>query len=717
MTNMQTTRNSAISGIAWCRDSRAISNQQGSTRTSYGYDQFLQDKRYFYPEVAEPVIAARTYLNQFFGVPKPEHGSLELRIFDSRGSNLSTGYFNVPSKQHQLSELQFAVSVDDRVTVRRRLDVKIHNFKAVAETSHGRHLTVIIDAEIDGIIVPFSGTYNALAKLFKIEINPDMSVRVNTTTFQGSEWMPAYIGVVKSYFHWATLELSHRAIGGLRCWVNFSYDDISNVFKYLLARNQLIDPQSKRSGISKLWDSNFKPILTDLRARFPMEYALFNSIANYTGKTVNGVKCSTVFNSHFANVKTVDEIVAMMRAYYSEGNRLPSWGYQDDASDWYSSTPVFAELRKEALKKTTHRAFNKLMQDIEFLTIKPEDFPRTYKAITDGDLPLGAFFRKQEQYFLLNDNWELWEEMLEKHYDVACALGKAVAPRTTYEKDLMSYFYFVLRELPEYLEQHTGYKWTCIPKLVDSQDELEPPKEEANGITKRRSALTPIVDNEMHAVTVPYASLAIPGRQTTYCYSHDYHVLRRGMSFMGNAVMKDLEEKLNGRDDYGLMFYTLTGSMQGRGYPTFLIIFERRKSGTVVHFHRTHPSRSKDGDYNPVHNWTKVCYNWMIGNVPREAIVAQQGDLAFVKFEDGDKKSFTEIVKAYDSHIFDGVVTFASVSDKSKGNILGYIKVDEDNWLRHLEHEDVLVPAGVYEVRQCRSWEANPKGVWSLRID
>lgn len=69
------------------------------------------------------------------------------------------------------------------------------------------------------------------------------------------------------------------------------------------------------------------------------------------------------------------------------------------------------------------------------------------------------------------------------------------------------------------------------------------------------------MDNENHTVTVPYASLAIYGGfGTTYCYSHDYHVLTRGFSFNGYAVTKDLEEKLNGRDDYGLMFYTLTGS-------------------------------------------------------------------------------------------------------------------------------------------------------------
>jgi hypothetical protein len=43
--------------------------------------------------------------------------------------------------------------------------------------------------------------------------------------------------------------------------------------------------------------------------------------------------------------------------------------------------------------------------------------------------------------------------------------------------------------------------------------------------------------------------------------------------------------------------------------------------------------------------------------------------------------------------------------------------MEKDTILFHDEHMDRVIPAGTYEIRQCRSWEANPKGVWSLRID
>jgi hypothetical protein len=107
----------------------------------------------------------------------------------------------------------------------------------------------------------------------------------------------------------------------------------------------------------------------------------------------------------------------------------------------------------------------------------------------------------------------------------------------------MSYFYFVLYGLPEYLKKQTGHKWTCIPKLVDSADELEPPKE-GDG-RHRPQAVGPHahVDNEAKTVVVPYASLAIYGGfGTTYCYSHDYHVLTKGFSMNGYAVTNEVEK-------------------------------------------------------------------------------------------------------------------------------------------------------------------------------
>lgn len=486
-------------------------------------------------------------------------------------------------------------------------------------------------------------------------------------------------------------------------------------------------PELPQSGIKKTLN-RLQSATDELIEKDPLAFVAMRTLVSLTRNSVDGVKISVIFNEIFKNANTAVEMIMAMEGFYD----ATGVGIDGKIEKAIKEIPLYKKKRKKVLKSQANRAFTKIMQETESLTIDKKKHKRTWKAIEEGRLPIGTFFRKSEQYFLLNDNWELWEEMFKRgHGELACEFANEVKGRTTYEKDLMSYFYFLLYGLPAYLNKHTGRKWTCIPRIVNSESELEPPKEDENGITRGRSALTPTVDNEANTVEVPYASLCIHGhRQNTYCYSHDYHVLTKGFSFNGNVVMEDIEKELNGRDDYGLMFYTLTGSMQGRGYPSFLIIFERRTGAgdTRVHFHRIHPSRSKDGDYNPIHRWIKVCYNWMAGNIKHDRIKAQQGDLAFVQIKtDKDDDSlegaavigleFNHKVNSYDSHCFDREIDFAEYAKKAKSNILGYVKMENDVWLRHPEHDDVSIPAGTYAIHQCRSWEANPKGVWSLNID
>ena len=454
---------------------------------------------------------------------------------------------------------------------------------------------------------------------------------------------------------------------------------------------------------------------------------VFESIAfavavDNTKKTLSNIKFSVIFNKLFEKVNDQESFNAVIKSMSEIFREYTGNVYLQKLMD---VIPDARDVKKAALKRKSTGAFNKIMDDLDFVDIDQKLYPLTHEAVHSGDLPLGTFFRKTgESYFIYNDNWSLWEDMLLAYPEEAKQLANTCSGRTTYEKDLMSYFYFVLYKLPNYLEKHTGKKWKGIPKLVNSANELDPPKEGDNGVAKTRSALTPIVDNVNNTVIVPYVSMRISGYNTTYCYGLDYNVLERGLSWKGNVVTKDVESELNGKDDYGLMFYTLTGTAQGRGYPTFLIIFEKLIGSTRVHFHRVHPTRSKNGEYNSIHNWTTSCYKWMIGNVNFERIVAQQGDLAFVKIEnenvDTEAAFMTDKaieVNSYDSHCFKTPVKFIPYEKKEKSNVLGYFKIEKDTNLNHTEHVTRCIPKGIYELRQCRSWEANPKGIWSLRID
>lgn len=115
----------------------------------------------------------------------------------------------------------------------------------------------------------------------------------------------------------------------------------------------------------------------------------------------------------------------------------------------------------------------------------------------------------------------------------------------------------------------------------------------------------------------------------------------------------------------------------------------------------------------------------MAGNVRAEEIAAQQGDLLFISapnraddFKDVEK---VQRVKEFESHTFSsgdgGGVLLIPDEFKSITNRLGHLQTTGAFNVDHPEHEPVRLPAGTYEVRRVKSWEASPKGVWVLTID
>ena len=577
------------------------------------------------------------------------------------------------------------------------------------------------------------------------KINVSNIIRNNKKDFEIYEQNGQYyIDILNVKFPVAEFVKSSRASGPAPIFALETVSGLPGKFSTPKLRSSyirsIIDPTAqlrieKEEGIQKTLTAVlpfYKAALNDIT------YDVFNLFGFYLAakgakRTLNNVKFSVAFNKIFTGITSQkqfdDKLIEIAKTLDTQTSFYD--GARSFLEKLLDELPDAREVKKAALKRKQSGSFNKIMDDLDFVKINPETHPLTHEAVHSGTIPLGTFFRKTgESYFVYNDNWDLWEEMLAQFPDIAQEISAEASRRTTYEKDIMSYFMFVLHTLPEYLEKQTGKAWKGIPKLVSSSNELDPPTEGSNGVAKTRSALTPIVDNENNTVVVPYVSMAIAGYSTTYCYGLDFNVLDKGFSLKGNAISKSVEKKLNGRDDYGLMFYTLTGSSQGRGYPTFLIIFERLENSTTVHFHRTHPMRSKSGDYNPVHAWTIGCYKWMIGNVNFDRIKAQQGDLAFVEMEnspfdyaDGDESLSSEVSKAitnvnsYDSHCFGKSVEFLPYTKKDNQNVLGYVRLKEPTLLSHTHHMNRVIPAGSYEIRQCRSWEANPKGVWSLRID
>jgi hypothetical protein len=316
--------------------------------------------------------------------------------------------------------------------------------------------------------------------------------------------------------------------------------------------------------------------------------------------------------------------------------------------------------------------------------------------------------------------------------------------RGTYSKKLSSFMAFLFK-LERYMDRHAprmtpaGRKsrvgWKCMPKFVQSQWELEMEEAAGETTTTRRDAFTPIVDNVAGTVTVPYAAVSVSGVRTQWCYAEDYYVVEEGMNDpSGTGVfVHELEEKLNGRDDYGLMWFTLTGTVTARGYPTMLIIFERRSGGTHVYFHRVHPSRkrglklrdqSTKRGATPASWLIRECYRYMAGNVTVDQIAFQQGDLMFIEV-DGPGRAVAAPRPCYgfEGHMFVSTdaskpVKFIESMAKSPTNRLCYLHAEVPWHLEHGEHEHHRDrKAGWFEVRRVKSFSATPVGIWSLTID
>jgi hypothetical protein len=226
--------------------------------------------------------------------------------------------------------------------------------------------------------------------------------------------------------------------------------------------------------------------------------------------------------------------------------------------------------------------------------------------------------------------------------------------------------------------------------------------------------------------------VCVSGARTQWCYSRFYHLFEEGFTDpeSGGIVTKDYESKLNGRDDYGLMYYTLTGTDTARGYPTFLIIFERLDTGTRVHFHRVRPQRVKDGKQTPACKLIEACYQYMAGNIPASDITNQQGDLIFIKHPNDPIKAGAKVKDPqeghsleFESHRFESVLETEQLklyesAAKTPANRLGFIHVPVMMRVAHPEHQHLEgLTEGWYEIRRCKSWESNPKAIWSRTID
>jgi len=491
-----------------------------------------------------------------------------------------------------------------------------------------------------------------------------------------------------------------------------------------------------------LKQKKIKPSIDQLRVAAPTDWRFFKWLSG--GKTVNKRSNNSLLAAMLRAIG--DDFYKLTEALQHARNVIapttPAFdGYHHDIDKhgrfFESRRAICLELpgAKEKVQEQDAKAdwakAKSNGKQADALGIDKAKYPKLRKAVEAGEIPTNVF--RQPDKNPVNREFAIWEKALKRKgwAEVIYEIAVNASGRSTYEKDITPYLAFLFR-IEKYLKKHSKRKWTAMPKFVQSQWELEMDEADDGGTTKRRSAFTPVADNETGIVTVPYVAVSVSGVRTQWCYARHYHLFEEGFTDpeSGGIVVNELEIKLNGRDDYGLCYYTLTGTETARGYPTFLIIFERLAAGTRVHFHRVRPQRSKNGRKTPGCELIEACYQYMAGNIPASDVSAQQGDLIFIKHphdpvEKGAKvKEPQESMSIeFESHRFSplgvgGPMKLYESEAKTPKNRLGFLYAPTGLSVSHPEHDDIAgLVEGWWEIRRCRSWEANPHAIWSLTID
>lgn len=178
----------------------------------------------------------------------------------------------------------------------------------------------------------------------------------------------------------------------------------------------------KKPGLAKLYKDTLRPLAEELFAQgeYRAWIALRTLLAS-AGRAIRKVKISKVVNHEFKGVSIVAELKEKLKPFTSDRG-----GGVDGALE---ELDFFKETRKEVVKKDTTKAIRKRVSDLDEVPIDAEKYPLTYGALTDGSIPLPCIFPSGETYFLTNDNWALWEEMLTKFPEETKELAKNAAAR------------------------------------------------------------------------------------------------------------------------------------------------------------------------------------------------------------------------------------------------------------------------------------------------
>jgi hypothetical protein len=299
---------------------------------------------------------------------------------------------------------------------------------------------ILVEVEVDGTKMVLACPFNVAERVFGLEVTEDMKLRLSNgdeCDFTGYKDVMDNLNVYRGYRgdRINTFDFTYPTLAAVESRIGMGRKNLGKLLKGLLKSGWKIEEPGKLSGIKKMWQ-RLEPVMKEVMEENPLAFVSYRSFAQECNKSIDGVKISAVFNDVFKDVETKEDFLKALKEFYTGKESGDLYNAQNKLEESVKKLDVYKEKRKAVLKSQANRAFAKIQQEAENLTIDKKKHKLTWARSRRAIWPIGVFFRKSEQYFLLNDNWDLWEEMFKRGYgEQAIELANEVKGRTTYEKD------------------------------------------------------------------------------------------------------------------------------------------------------------------------------------------------------------------------------------------------------------------------------------------
>lgn len=328
----------------------------------------------------------------------------------------------------------------------------------------------------------------------------------------------------------------------------------------------------------------------------PLLFCLMVSLVQNSKFKHKEVITTKIINRVLSDVTDYDSLVASLRAFWEKSR------YVIKESDAYGQRMFLRLLdadgtadiiQEEARIAKYNKAVTKLFGDMgHTLKTAKRRYPFFVREFEAGQIPIDTF-RRSRSTQLYNANLNVWEKMLKLDAHATTGIAQRISRLVGPNRNIMSYFNFVLTDFPRYLKKMTGETWTVLPKYQINVD-----------TTSVSYAGNVIVDNINKIVTVPYCV------DTTYRYRStvpiDWNILKKGESFDGDKAL--FGTKVISGHTYGLFYNNVKREHTGRADQGLTRVYLCGFIDGNVTIDRVKLPRNKYG-VKPINGWIDECHD------------------------------------------------------------------------------------------------------------